>query len=933
MPPSDAAPARPRLFLIDGYSNIFRAFYAIRNLSNSRGEPTNAVYGFVNMLRKLLREEEPELLGVALDISRKTVRTERYEDYKANRKPMPEDLRPQVPKIREALDAYRIPILEMEQYEADDVLGTLACKAEAEGYDVILISADKDLMQLVTERVKLYHTGRDKLYGPDEVTEDFGVPPERVIDVLALMGDTSDNVPGVPAIGEKGAQKLVTQFGALEDILERAEDVKRKSYREGLKEHAEQARMSLELVTIHCDLDLAFEPEKLKLEEPDNAALRKLFTEMEFFSLVDELTAAGAGPEVEPAREVADADAWAEVAAGLGPRVAVALVGEEDEEVLGLVVGAAPEGEGGAADAGDGDPDIEPDGDPDIEPDGDPDDEPDAAPVFFADFRREGLAEATLGSLAAWATDEAVTLVGHDLKEVLRAAHAAGAHRAGDGTRGHTRHRGGLIDLMLVSYLLKPSVHGHTMEELALERLRRKPLTPEDVGWDGKGQVPPVGHERLLELAGERVELVRRLEGPMLSDLAQRPDLERIYRDIEAPLAPVLLEMEELGILLDTDFLANMSRELGEELQSIDAEITEVAGESFNINSPQQLGVILFEKLGYPVLKRTKKTKNPATGAEVLEELADRGYPLPSLILRHRELSKLKSTYVDALPELVADDDRLHTRFNQAVAATGRLSSANPNLQNIPVRTELGQSIRKAFVAAPGHALLVADYSQVELRILAHIAGEDALIEAFRAGEDIHRSTAAAVLGVAPGLVNAEQRRAAKTINFGIIYGMSAFGLSNTLKVSRKEAESFIEAYLERYPGVKRYMDDTVASAEEHGYVETLYGRVRWLPDVNSKNWNLRENARRMAINARIQGTAADLMKEAMIAVARRLAEDHPDSRLLLTVHDELVLEVPEGAEETVGEMVRTEMAGVAELAVPLVVDVGTGRTWYDAKD
>ena len=396
---------------------------------------------------------------------------------------------------------------------------------------------------------------------------------------------------------------------------------------------------------------------------------------------------------------------------------------------------------------------------------------------------------------------------------------------------------------------------------------------------------------------------------------------------------PVLLEMEETGILLDRDYLAGMSKQLAADLEEIDRQICDVAGERFNINSPQQLGVILFEKLGYPVIKKTRKTKNPATGADVLEDLAERGYPLPELILRYRELSKLKSTYVDALPEMVAADGRVHTRFNQAVAATGRLSSTHPNLQNIPVRTELGQSIRKAFIAAPGHRLLVADYSQIELRILAHIAGEEALIEAFRRGEDIHRTTAAAVLGVAPELVNAEQRRAAKTINFGIIYGMSAFGLANTLHVSRKEAESFIEAYFERYPGVKRYMDETLAAAEEHGGVETLYGRVRWLPDVHSKNWNLRENARRMAINARIQGTAADLMKEAMIAVAASLRDDHPASRLLLTVHDELVLEVPAGAEAEVGEMVRRQMAGVAELAVPLVVDTGAGASWYDAKD
>ncbi len=893
--------SRPRLFLIDGYSNIFRAFYAIRNLSNSRGEPTNAVYGFVNMLRKLLREERPDHVGVALDVSRRTVRSDRYEEYKANRKPMPEDLRPQVPKIREALAAYRIPVLEMTDYEADDVLGTLACKAAGEGYDVVLVSADKDLMQLVGPHVRFYHTGREKYYDAAAVEEDFGLPPEKVVDVLALMGDSVDNVPGVPGIGEKGAKQLIAEFGSLEELLARASEVSRKSYREGLIEHAEQARLSHELVTIHCDLPLAFEPDLLVLEEPDNAALRALFTELEFFSLVDELTAEGAGPEVEAAAEVKEAAAWQAATAGLGPRIAVAVVGEVSAP-LGLVVGAA-----GAGAGGDG-----------------AEDGAAAGPVTFADFRRPGLRDAAMATLAAWAGDEAVELVGHDLKEVLRCAH--GAMR-----RGACCAR--LFDLMLVSYLLKPSIHGHSLDELALERLRRKPLSAKDAGWDGKGQVPETGGAALADYAGERVELVRRLAGEMAADLAAQPSLERIYRDVEAPLVPVLLDMEEAGILLDRPYLAEMSQRLAADLERIDDQITAVAGERFNINSPQQLGVILFEKLGYPVIKKTRKTKHPATGADVLEELAARGYPLPELILQYREVSKLKSTYVDALPEMVAADGRVHTRFHQAVAATGRLSSASPNLQNIPVRTELGQSIRKAFVAAPGHLLLVADYSQVELRVLAHIAGEEALIEAFRGGEDIHRTTAAAVLGVAPELVNAEQRRAAKTINFGIIYGMSAFGLAQTLHVSRKEAESFIEAYFERYPGVKRYTEETLRMAEETGGVETLYGRVRWLPDVHSKNWNLRENARRMAINARIQGTAADLLKKAMIAVDGRLRRDHPDSRLLLTVHDELVLEVPDGSEAAVGEMVQREMAGVAELAAPLVVDVGVGRSWYDAKD
>ena len=891
-----ATEPRPRLYLIDGYSNIFRAFYAIRNLSTTRGEATNAVYGFVNMLRKLLREETPELVGVALDVAKKTVRSEKYEAYKANRKPMPEDLRPQIPKIREALAGYRIPVLESPDHEADDVLGTLACKAAGEGYQVVMVSADKDLMQLVTDRISLYHTGREKLYDPKGVEEDFGVPPERVVDVLALMGDSIDNIPGVPGIGEKGARSLVAEYGDLETLLARAEEVSRKTYREGLIEHAEQARLSRELVTIHCDLPIDFEPEALRLEPPDTDALRRLFTELEFFSLVEELGPAGGGAEIPPAVEAEAPEAWGERTAGLGPEVTVAVLGVE--RPVGLAVGPAAGGVGEAA-ADEGAP----------------------SPVY-ADFRRVGMRDAALATLAGWAADPEVTLAGHDVKEVLRCAFdrlPGGACAAA------------ISDAMLVSYLLKPSVHGHSLDELALERLRRQPLTARDAGFD-KGQDPPPGDERLAAYAGERVEMVRRILPGMREELGDGR-LARVYAEIEEPLVPVLLRMEEAGIGLDTGFLAGMSAELEAELETLDAEICEVAGERFNIGSPQQLGVILFEKLGYPVLKRTRKTKSYATGADVLEELAARGYPLPELILRYRELSKLKSTYVDALPAMVGADGRVHTRYNQAVAATGRLSSENPNLQNIPVRTEVGRAIRKAFVAGPGMELLVADYSQIELRILAHIADEEAMIEAFRRGEDIHRSTAAVVLGVAPDLVNPEQRRAAKTINFGILYGMSAFGLSQTLHIPKGEAQKFIDAYMERYPGVRGYVEETLAAAERDGGVETLHGRVRWLPDVKSKNWNLRESARRMAINARIQGTAADYLKLAMIAVDRRLAADSPESRLLLSVHDELVLEVPEGEADRIGRAVREEMCGVADLTVPLAVDLGWGRSWYDAKE
>ncbi len=881
--PTPPTGSRPRLFLIDGYSNIFRAFYAIRNLSNSRGEPTNAVYGFVTMLRKLLREEGPDLIGVALEGGR-TFRSEKFEEYKANRAPMPEDLQSQLPWIRKVLEAYRIPTLELAGYEADDVLGTLSCKAAEAGYDVVLVSADKDLMQLVEPRVSMYHTGRNKMYGPPEVTEDFGVPPEKVADVLALMGDSIDNIPGVPGIGEKGAKSLIQEYGSLEDLLARAGEVSRKAYREGLTQHAEQARLSKELSTIHTNLDVPLDPEALHRDPPDLEALRKVFTELEFFSLVEELGPAGAAPgdeEIPIAEEAVSAEVWTDRAGRLvGGEVFVAVLGED--RPLGLAVGSA---EGG--------------------------------PVIYADFRRDGVRDAVLESLRGWIGGKEVRIAGHNLKEVLRLCPGPLCESP-------------LFDAMLVSYLLKPSIHGHTLDELALERLSRKALTPKDVGWD-KGQEPPVGDSRLAAYAAERVEMARRMAEAMRRELAAG-SLARVYTEIEAPLVPVLLRMEEAGILLDSHYLNEMSAELGAEIATLEEDIYKEAGERLNLGSPQQLGTVLFEKMGLPALKRTQKTKSYSTGAETLQELARRGYRIADLLLRWRELTKLKSTYVDALPQLVDKEGRIHTRFNQAVAATGRLSSADPNLQNIPIRTELGQRIRRAFIAPPGHVLLVADYSQIELRLLAHIADEKALIDAFAAGQDIHRATAAVVLGVAPELVSSEQRRAAKTINFGILYGMSAYGLSQELGISTKEADRFISAYMGRYPGVKSYMDETLAGAEKEGKVETLYGRVRWLPDIRSKNYGLRESARRMAINARIQGTAADILKLAMIAVDRRLRDEQPGARLLLTVHDELVLEVPEEQAEAVARIVKAEMEGVADLKVPLVVDVGWGRSWYEAK-
>ncbi|HEV8632580.1 MAG TPA: DNA polymerase I [Thermoanaerobaculia bacterium] len=868
-----------RLFLIDGYSNIFRAYYAIRNLSNSKGQPTNAVYGFHNMLRKLLREEQPDLVGVAWDVSARTARSEKFEAYKANRTPMPEDLRPQIAWIRKLLEGYRIPILELASWEADDVLGTLAVQAAAKGYEVVIVSADKDLMQLVGPGVSLYHTGREKLYDAALVAADFGVAPALVPDVLALMGDAIDNIPGVPGIGEKGAKSLIAEYGSLEALLDRAGEVSRKAYREGLMQHREQALLSRELSTIKTDLPLALDTAALQRQPPDTETLKQAFAELEFFSLLEELQTVAAVHELPQAEEVTSAAELPALLAALPERVSLLALGPE-----------APVGVAFADAAGN---------------------------PRWLDFRRDGLRGAFAATLAGWLAEPGRRLVGHDLKEVLRLAPGVAACC-------------GLDDVMLWSYLLNPALKGTSLEEIALEGLQHRAYTYQDAGW-AKGQEPALGDHRLLALAGERLDLLDKLAARLAGQLGDGP-LARVYRDIEAPLVGVLMAMEEAGVLLDVPFLQKMGGELATELASLERQAHEIAGEPFNLGSPRQLGEILFDRLGYPVLKRTRKTKSYSTDVETLQDLAARGFPLAEVVMRHRELAKLKGTYVDAFPLLVDAGGRLHTRYEQAVAATGRLSSKDPNLQNIPIRTPVGQQIRRAFVAPPGRVLLVADYSQIELRLLAHIAGEEAMLDAFRSGRDIHTATAATVFGIAPELVSAEQRRAAKTINFGIIYGMSAFGLGKALKIPPKEAEQFIAAYRARYPGVTRYTEETVASALLTGKVETLYGRARFLPELQSRNYAVRENARRMAINARIQGTAADLLKLAMVAVHRRLAAEHPEARLLLTVHDELVLEVPTSEAEPVAALVKREMEGVATLSVPLEVETGWGSNWYEAK-
>ena len=916
-----------RLFLIDGYSTIFRAFYAIRGLSTSAGEPTNAIYGFINMLRKLLREEEPPLLGIALDVGRATVRTEAYAEYKANRAPMPEDLKAQMPAIRRAIEAFRIPILELERYEADDVLGTLGRKAEQAGYDVTIVSADKDLFQLVSDRVSLFHTGREKTYDPALVEQDFGVPPGQVVDVLALVGDKVDNVPGVPGIGAKGAQTLVREYGSLEALLAAAAELRRKAYREGLQKHADKAVLSRELVTIHTDLDVPFDPEALQVEAPDYEALAELCREFEFWSLLKELESESGGPEIEPAVILEGVEAFEEAAEGLGRRIALGVVFQRGGAPVGLSfapVGAAANGGGEEAAAGTG-------GRRSAVQEAVRDRrgrgveggcEGQVGRARFADFGRPGLRAAVAVRLREWLADSGRELIGHDLKEVVRLC----PH-----DEGRPRVAARLVDTMLMAYLVHSAVRSFGLATVALDRLFYKATTPADAGL--AEATAALGEDTGLGVyAAEQAVLPALILEALSTQWEEAPGAREVYDSIEAPLMPVLAAMEEEGIELDAGVLAEMSRRLERDAGELAEEIFELAGESFNILSPQQLGVVLFERMGLPAPGRTRKTKKYKTGADVLEQLARQGHDAPARVLQYRELTKLKSTYVDALPNLVAADGRLHTRYHQAVAATGRLSSHDPNLQNIPIRTEIGREVRRAFRARDDYLLLVADYSQIELRVLAHISGDETLIDIFQRGGDIHRSTAATVFDVDPVFVTDEQRRASKTINFGIIYGMSAFGLARALGIARGDAKNFIDAYFERFPGVRTYTERTLAQAEEELRVETLYGRVRYLPDIKSRNRAVRENTRRMAVNARIQGTAADLLKLAMIAVDRRLQAELDTARLLLTVHDELVLEAPAGAIDELAVLVREEMEGVADLAVPLVVDVGTGPDWYEAK-
>ncbi len=882
-----------RLFLIDTMSFIFRAYHAMarqRSMSTRKGLPTAAIYVFVNMLRKLRDDFSPQYLAAVFDVAAPTFRDQQYKEYKANRSEMPGELAQQIPYIRRALEAYRIPILEVSGFEADDVIGTLATKAVAQGRHVYVVSSDKDMLQLVNENVLVLNPPKDNLIADaGKVEEILGVPPQRVVDVMALRGDSIDNIPGAPGIGDKGSVEIVRRFGSLETALDRAAEVEKKTYRESLQNNREQILLSKQLVTIKCDVDIDLDVEGMRMGEPNIEALRELFTELEFTSLLKELlpvveAAEGNYREVESADEVESAlralAPGSVLAVAIEAEVAAPQPEEEAEEednqesgLLPLTAGEAPE----------------------------------KAASKPSSTQRAAAISVSPGSALTIAPDSpamsnvASALANAQIPKAIHDWKSTGHALEGTALAG-IRH-----DTKLYSYLLDPTYSSHTLPEVALRHFNLK-----------------VGGS-----LAEAADITGRLATTLRKAL-EDAGLRKLYEEVDLPLVPVLSRMEEAGVAIDRAVLDKMSERLVGEIEAKAKEIWQCCGQEFNINSPKQLGDVLFNKLN--LLKPVKygKGRTISTAVDVLEGLAAE-HQAPKLVLEYRQLSKLKSTYVDALPALLNPaTGRLHTTFDQTGTATGRLSSANPNLQNIPIRTELGREIRAAFTAAPGHLLLAADYSQIELRLLAHYSKDPLLVEAFRRGDDIHTLTASQVFGVPPLMVTPDHRRQAKVVNFGIVYGLSAFGLSQNLGIEPAEAKKFIEAYFEKYRGVRAFIDRTLEDTRRDGRVKTLFGRVRPIPDVNSKNFNLRGFAERTAVNTPLQGTAADLIKIAMIRIDAAILERGLKSRMTLQVHDELVFEVPEAEMDGMRSLVRDQMESAHLLSVPLMVEIGVGKNWRD---
>jgi DNA polymerase-1 len=936
MPP----PSTERLFLVDGYALIYRAFFAMiaRPLTTRRGENTSAAWGVTNFLLRLRAKHRPEYLGWVHDVG-ESFRHQQYPAYKATREKLDEQLQQDfdrsIERIEQILAAFRVPVLGVEGYEADDVIGTLAERAAGRGLQTVIVSGDKDFYQLIGPRVALLNPGRggpaaveEQWVDPSNASERLGVPPERVVDYLALVGDSSDNIPGVKGVGEKTALELLAAHGDLDTILARAAELPGKRAREALLQHANLARLSRELVTIRRDAPVELDLEQLRVQPPDVGRLTELFTELEFRSLIGKLEAfaeespeprSAAPPPPLPRAAAPDPSAPASAAIVDDPSQLAAVLAEcrrarlvaLDTETTGLdpmragLVGlslAVVPGRSWYLPFAH------------LPPDG---------PLAGGEPPRNlpPLTSHALAPLRALLTDPGVAKAGHNVKFDWLILRRAGAELAGV-----------TYDSMLASFVLDPGRRSHALDELARERLGIEMQTYAGLVGKGRGE-RPFAEVPLAEAArycSADSEMVLRLEA------AFRPELEDhrllpLLETVEMPLVPVLVEMEATGVLIDRALLGEIGRAFAKELAALELEIYRAAGGDFNINSTPQLRAVLFDKLQLPVQKRTKT--GASTDFEVLEQLAAMGHEVPRLMMEYRELAKLKSTYVDALPSFIhPETGRVHTSYNQTGAATGRLSSSEPNLQNIPVRTPRGEAIRRAFIAPPGHLLLTADYSQIELRLLAHLSGDPAFVEAFERGGDIHRQTAAVIFGVAETDVTPEMRARAKTINFGTIYGQGPFALSRQLGITQDEAKTFIQQYFERFAGVRAWLDATVEEARQRGYVETLFGRRRYITELKDRNFNMRAFGERTATNSPLQGSAADLIKMAMIRIHAALPAAGVRARMLLQVHDELVFEVPEEERAIAGGLVKREMEGVTRLRVPLVVSIGAGKNWVDAK-
>lgn len=891
------------LILIDGSSYLYRAFHAMPQFTNSRGEPTGAAYGIVNMLRKLLAEYDPAHIAVVFDAKGKTFRDAIYADYKANRPPMPEELSAQIELIHTIVRAMGLPLLMIEGVEADDVIATLAVRAAKDGMDTLICTGDKDMAQVVDDRINLIDTMSDTYYDRQAVVEKFGVPPERINDYLALIGDTVDNIPGVPKVGPKTAAKWLQQYGSLDRIIAHADEIGGK-VGENLRVSLKQLSLARELTTIKRDVPLDKAPKELKREQPDETRLRELYTRMEFSTLLAELgganrTHAEAGSTTkahyETILDTAALDAWLARLRAAGLFALDTETTSLDAMRADLVGVSFSDGAGTAA----------------YVPVGH--NYPGAPTQLDRDY--------VLGRLKPLLEDPQRVKVGQNIKYDMMVL-----------ARYHIELAGIGFDTMLESYVLNSTGTRHDMDSLALKYLGYKTRKYEDVAGKGKGQInfSEVPIEQAAPYAAEDADITLRLHDVLWPRLREAPKLEKLFQEIEMPLVPVLAGMQRTGVRIDADMLRHQSDELARRLLELERDAHEAAGQPFNLESPKQIQEILFDKLGLPVLKKTPKGA-PSTAEDVLQELA-LDYPLPNIILEYRGLSKLKSTYTDKLPEMInPETGRVHTSYHQAVAATGRLSSSDPNLQNIPVRTTEGRRIRQAFIPADGCKMVSADYSQIELRIMAHLSGDAGLQQAFAQGLDVHRATAAEVFNVSPEQVTSDMRRNAKAINFGLIYGMSAFGLARQLKIDRSTAQQYVDLYFARYPGVKDFMDRTRTQAREQGYVETVFGRRLYAQDINASNQARRQYAERAAINAPMQGTAADLIKLAMLAVQRWIRSSGVDVRMIMQVHDELVFEVAQAEVAQASDRIRRCMSEVSTLSLPLVVDIGVGDNWDEA--